>query len=142
MWLLESERTNASFTDIIDYGRAYFGTTDFYEIGRQLVSRLQAEGTYHVYEEIEAPLMEVLAHMHTNGILLDTQYLASLSKTMHVELLALESRIHEAAGEEFNINSPKQLGDILFDTLGLKPKQQKKTAGGTTFHQRIRSSKK
>ncbi len=130
LWLLESERTNASYADIVDYGRAYFNTGDFYEISRQLATRLQSQGTYHVYDSIEAPLMEVLAKMHQWGILLDVPYLESLSKTMHVELEALEKRIHDTAGVVFNINSPKQLGDILFDTLGLKPKNQKKTAGG------------
>jgi DNA polymerase-1 len=130
LWLLESERTNASYADIVDYGRAYFGVTDFYEISRCLVERLRSEGTYHVYETIEAPLMSVLQKMHEDGILLDVPYLGTLSKIMHTELTELEERIYRAAGVTFNINSPKQLGDVLFDTLGLKPKQQKKTAGG------------
>jgi DNA polymerase-1 len=68
--------------------------------------------------------------MHEVGISLDVPYLKSLSVKMHAELKKLEVSIYEAAGVTFNINSPKQLGDILFDTLGLKPKQQKKTAGG------------
>jgi DNA polymerase-1 len=83
-----------------------------------------------VYEEIEAPLVPVLAYMHTVGIALDVPYLDSLSKVMHAELTKLETTIYEAAGLTFNINSPKQMGDVLFDTLGLKPKSQKKTAGG------------
>ena len=49
---------------------------------------------------------------------------------MHVELDQLEKKIHAQAGKEFNINSPKQLGDILYDTLGLKPKNQKRTSTG------------
>ncbi len=130
LWLLESERTNASLADIIDYGRAYFGTTDISAITTALETRLQKEGTWSVYQTIEMPLIPVLAHMHENGIKLDTVYLKELSKTMHKELTALEAAIYADAGMTFNINSPKQLGDILFDTLGLKPKQQKKTAGG------------
>jgi DNA polymerase I len=130
LWLLQSERTNASVTDIIDYGRAYLGTTDLVAIRLRLEELLRAEGTWAVFEKIEAPLVPVLDHMHENGILLDVSYLANLSTTMHHELTALETAIYAAAGETFNINSPKQLGVILFDVLGLKPKQQKKTAGG------------
>jgi DNA polymerase-1 len=130
LWLLESERTNASLSDIIDYGRAYFGTTDLPTIIDKLEERLQADGVFPVYQDIEVPLIPVLAHMHENGILLDVPYLKTLSITMHDELGKLETAIYEQAGQTFNINSPKQLGDILFDTLGLKPKNQKKTAGG------------
>ena len=74
--------------------------------------------------------MPVLAHINNTGITLDTDYLASLSKTMHTELRGLETKIYKHAGREFNINSPKQMGEVLFDELGLKPKNQKKTAGG------------
>lgn len=130
LWLLESERTNASLSDIVDYGRAYLGTTEPTAIETALEARLKSEGTWRVYEEIEAPLVPVLAYMHEVGISLDVPYLKTLSVTMHKELAILETAIYEAAGQTFNINSPKQLGDILFDTLGLKPKQQKKTAGG------------
>ncbi len=130
LWLLESERTNASLADIIDYGRAYFLTSNIDEITTTLESRLRDEGTWSVYESIESPLRAVLTHMHENGILLDVAYLKQLSEVMHRELAELETNIYTAAGVTFNVNSPKQLGDILFDTLGLKPKQQKKTAGG------------
>lgn len=130
LWLLESERTNASLEDIIDYGRAYLQTTDPAAIEQALEARLRAEGTWQVYEDIEAPLVPVLASMHRVGIMLDVPYLNSLSAVMHTELTKLEVAIYDAAGATFNINSPKQLGDVLFDTLGLKPKLQKKTAGG------------
>lgn len=130
LWLLESERTNPSYEDIIDYGRAYFSTTDFATIATQLEARLREANLMEIFTTIEVPLMAVLEEVNQTGILLDTAYLQELSVAMHRELADLESRIHAHAGEAFNINSPKQLGDILFDTLGLKPKQQKKTAGG------------
>lgn len=131
LWLLESERTNASYTDIIDYGRSYFETADFGEIKKRLESAVMAEPDLaSVYTQIEEPLMLVLSHINATGITLDTAYLAGLSKTMHAELTELETKIYKHAGREFNINSPKQMGEILFDELGLKPKNQKKTAGG------------
>ncbi len=131
LWLLESERTNASYADIIEYGQSYFETADFTQITQKLEERVMAEpGLASVYTTIELPLMEVLKHINATGITLDTAYLASLSKTMHAELTTLEQKIYQHAGREFNINSPKQMGEVLFDEMGLKPKNQKKTAGG------------
>ena len=131
LWLLESERTNATVVDIIEYGRAYFGTLDFTSTRERLLEEVEKTGQLKaVYEQIERPLLEVVAHLSQTGITLDVPYLKTLSTTMHAELTKLEATIYECAGTTFNINSPKQLGDILFDTLGLKPKHQKKTAGG------------
>lgn len=130
LWLLESDRANASYEDIIDYGRSYYDITDFAKIVDRLKADIKEQGLQKLYEEIEVPLMEVLAYMHKVGIKLDTAYLKKLSVTMHKELEGLQKNIYKLAGTEFNINSPKQMGDILYDTLGLKPKQQKKTAGG------------
>jgi DNA polymerase-1 len=131
LWLLESERTNASYVDIIDYGRSYFETADFNQITQKLEDLvMHDEGLASVYVTIEQPLMQVIEHINATGITLDVSYLATLSKTMHTELTTLEGKIYRHAGHEFNINSPKQLGDVLFDELGLKPKNQKKTAGG------------
>lgn len=130
LWLLESDRANATFDDIIDYGRSYFDTTDFAEIIHKFEAALKDQELFNLYEQVELPLMEVLASMHAIGIKLDTKYLKTLSVAMHTELESLQKKIYSLAGTEFNINSPKQMGDILYDTLGLKPKQQKKTAGG------------
>ena len=126
LWLLESERTNASLSDILDYGRAYYNLSDFPSINKKIEEEIKKEpNLLSVYEEIELPLREVLAYVNKNGITLDVAYLATLSKEMNGELEQLRSGIYEASGEEFNINSPKQLGVILFEKLGLKPKNQK-----------------
>jgi len=130
IWLLQSDRTNPSYDDIIDYGRSYFETTDFEEITKKLEEVLKKHKMYHIFEEIEEPLIEVLEYMHEVGVKLDTTYLKNLSKKLHKELSALEKDIYAHAGVEFNINSPKQMGDVLFDTLDLKPKNAKKTATG------------
>lgn len=130
LWLLESDRTNPTVTDIIDYGRAVFGTTDWSEIVKQLERELKKYELWEIFESIERPLIPVIARVNSAGIKLDTAYLSRLSKTFHKELAKLEKEIHRLAGESFNINSPKQLGVVIFEKLGLKTKRQKKTAGG------------
>ncbi len=130
LWLLESDRTNSSFEDIIDYGRSYFGLTDFKEILQRLEEEAKNTGVYSVFEEIEKPLIPVIKSVNETGVILDKDYLKKLSVKLHKELDKLEKSIWKAAGEEFNINSPKQMGDVLYDKLGLKPKNAKKTSGG------------
>ena len=130
LWLLESDRTNATYDDIIDYGRSYFETIDFKEIAKKLEEKLKDKELTEVYEDIELPLTEVVSYMNDVGVTLDTKYLKTLSTKMHKELSSLEKSIYKHATFEFNINSPKQVGDVLFDTLELKPKNQKKTSGG------------
>ena len=130
LWLIESDRTTQSYDDIIDYGRSYFNTTDFNEIVAHLTKALADQSLTSLYESIEVPLLSTLRYLNGVGIALDIAYLQELSEVMHKELSELESRIYAHAGVTFNINSPKQMGDVLYDTLGLKPKNQKKTAGG------------
>ncbi|MBP6924285.1 MAG: hypothetical protein KBC62_03045 [Candidatus Pacebacteria bacterium] len=130
LWLLESERTNASYDDIVDYGRSFLKVNGFTETVKVLRERVKTEGLEHIFTDIEQPLISVIEDMQSDGITLDVPYLGELSKTLHKELQKLEKSIYKHAGVEFNINSPKQLGDILFDTLGLKIKNAKKTAGG------------
>ncbi len=74
--------------------------------------------------------MPVLRMMEQRGVLVDKAFLKDLSKTYTKELNKIAERIYKAAGGEFNVNSPKQLGEVLFDKLGLTPEKQKKTAGG------------
>ncbi|MCP4202258.1 MAG: DNA polymerase I [bacterium] len=71
-----------------------------------------------VYERIGAPLISVLVRMEEHGILLDTGFLRAMSSEMAKELTSLESQIYEIAGDKFNINSPRQLGEIMFERLG------------------------
>ena len=84
-----------------------------------------------VFEEIEQPLMPILAEMEYEGINLDDKALKEYSEELEGRLVVLEKEIYEMAGEEFNVNSPKQLGEIMFDKLGLgKGPKQKKTKTG------------
>ena len=83
-----------------------------------------------LYRNIELALIPVLAHMEQNGIKVDCDYLKAFSKKLSDELNILEGKIYELTGQNFNINSPKQLGAILFDNLKLSPKGIKKTVHG------------
>ena len=94
------------------------------------ITELKKENLFRLYEELELPLITIIERAQTKGILVDVSYLAKLGKEYHSKLTRAESAIYEYAGEVFNINSPKQLGVILFDTLGLKVKGLKKTEGG------------
>ncbi len=87
-------------------------------LATDLETDLAASGLEAVYREIEEPLVPVLVKMEETGILLDVPYLNGMSSELGEELGELESQIFELAGEEFNINSPQQLGVILFEKLG------------------------
>ncbi|MGB7408366.1 MAG: DNA polymerase I [Pontixanthobacter sp.] len=85
-----------------------------------LKPRLAIEGGTRIYERVDRPLVPVVAMMERNGIKVERARLAKLSEEFATEMGKLESAIHEEAGQEFTIGSPKQLGDILFDKLGYK----------------------
>ena len=91
---------------------------------------LERVGTKKLFDEIEIPLVQVLADMEREGIRLDVDYLKNMSADMAVEIKALEQKIYDEAGEIFNLASPKQLGDILFEKLKIGGTKQKKTKTG------------
>ena len=91
---------------------------------------LDKTATKKLFDEIEIPLVSVLAAMEIEGIRLDVPFLKSLSQELDTDIKALEATIYEIAGEKFNLASPKQLGDILFDKLKLGGAKQKKTKTG------------
>jgi DNA polymerase-1 len=91
---------------------------------------LEKVGTKKLFDEIEIPLVPVLADMEKEGIRLDVEFLKSMSVEMQKEIDAFEQQIYETAGEKFNLASPKQLGDILFDKLKIGGTKQKKTKTG------------
>jgi len=95
-------------------------------LDRPMIERLGAEGLLPVYESMEMPLVEVLADLERAGVKVDTRLLAAMSRDMEAQLAALTKEIHRLAKGEFNINSPPQLREVLFDRLGLQ--RGKKTA--------------
>ena len=92
-----------------------------------LEPKLKDAGVVDLFYQIEMPLVRVLAEMEMNGVLIDTNSLKETSELFTMRLTELEHRIYELAGEEFNIASPKQVGDILFGKLQIieKPKKTK-----------------
>ncbi len=87
---------------------------------QQLRPRLAEEGGTKIYERTDRPLIPVVARMEREGVKVDRASLAKLSEEFSTEIAKLEGEIHNLAGTPFTIGSPKQLGDVLFDTLGYK----------------------
>jgi DNA polymerase-1 len=101
-----------------------------FQLKEIFTSELDKTGTKKLFEEIEIPLVKVLADMEKEGIRVDVDFLKSLSKTLDDDIKILEANIFETAGEKFNLASPKQLGDVLFDKLKIGGVKQKKTKTG------------
>lgn len=94
-----------------------------------LAPLLHERGQEKVFYEIEAPLLPVLIDMEAEGIRIDAVALADFSRQLEKQMAALESRVHQLAAEPFNLNSPKQLGEVLFDKLKLADKAKKTRTG-------------
>lgn len=94
-----------------------------------LLPKLKECGAEQLFYEIEMPLMPVLAEMELNGIRIDTESLAETSSILTSRMRQLETQIYEAAGEEFNIASPKQVGEILFGKMKIVDKPKKTKTG-------------
>lgn len=93
-----------------------------------LAKELEKEGARKVYDAIDLPLVGVLACMERTGAALDVDHLKALNESTGAEVDRLRAAIYASAGHEFNVDSPKQLSEVLFDELGLTPK--KKTRSG------------
>ena len=94
--------------------------------------RLHVEKVTKVYETLERPLIPVLAKMEMEGILVDRDRLSRMSNSFAQKMAGLEAEIHELAGQEFNVGSPKQLGEILFDKMELPGGKKGKTGAYST----------
>lgn len=93
--------------------------------------KIKENGQEKLYQEVELPLVTVLAHLEINGFLVDDNQLKKFADKLGEKIDALTNEIYMLAGEEFNINSPKQLGVILFEKLELKPVKKTKTGYAT-----------
>nr|WP_297913840.1 DNA polymerase I [uncultured Allomuricauda sp.] len=100
-----------------------------YQLAQHFRPELSEAKTDTLFEEIEVPLLRVLADMESEGINLDEDYLKNLSVALDSDIKTLETKIYEQAGEQFNIASPKQLGEILFGKMKLVEKPKKTKTG-------------
>jgi DNA polymerase-1 len=90
-----------------------------FQLKELLEKRLRESETFDLFENIEMPLVAVLMEMEKNGVKLDTEFLQKMSDEIGKDLSALEKNIYEIAGETFNLNSPQQLGTVLFEKMGI-----------------------
>ena len=97
-----------------------------------LSPRISQEQMATVYERIERPLIPIIKDMEVTGVRVDQQLLFKLGQEFSDDMQKLERKIYESAGQSFNVGSPKQLGEILFDKLGLPAPKKTKTGGYTT----------
>jgi len=126
-WLLNSERTDPDIDEVSHYK----GSSSFEEAFKLLESDIKKQNLTYVYENIEIPIIPIIKDMEDRGILVDIPYLKKLSEEYHKDLDIIEKDIQKLAGKDFNINSPKQISDVLFSTLNLSTKGIKKSAGGS-----------
>ena len=99
------------------------------QLAQHFRPELKEAKTEDLFNDIEIPLLHVLADMELEGINLDEQFLNSLSEDLNNDIASLEKKIYEAADQEFNIGSPKQLGEVLFDKMKLVDKPKKTKTG-------------
>ena len=126
LWLLRSDAPSPSLEDMLEFS----GKSTFAEAREDILAEVKRQHLDGVYHDIELPLIPILARAKEIGILLDLPYLTHLGIDYHQQLQGIEEKIYALAEERFNLNSPKQLGDVLFDKLELKAKGLRKTAGG------------
>lgn len=126
LWVLRSDKTNPTLEDILQFAN----TDSFADARKKIHACIKEQKLEKIYEDIEKPLIPITDLMRVRGIEIDVPYLKTLSKEYHKELVRLEKKIYTHAGAEFNISSPKQLGEILFEKMGLTVKNQKKTGTG------------
>lgn len=131
MWLLDSEKNDFDAEDVLSYTR----TKTIADAQKVLEQSIQEQGLEFVYRNIELPIVPILARMQEHGVLIDSEFLKKFSQELHEHLSKCEQKIYTHVGHEFNINSPKQLGEILFGEMMIhstvKGFKIKKTASGT-----------
>ncbi|MCH8888941.1 hypothetical protein IID26_00760 [Patescibacteria group bacterium] len=126
LWVLRSDISLPEHDDILQFTRK----KDILEARSYIFQELKKNKTFSVYEKIELPLIPIIEEMEKKGIKLDLKYIKKLSKEYHSKVSKIEGRIYKYAGEKFNINSPRQLGNILFEKMDLSIKNHKKTSTG------------
>ncbi|MES2224810.1 MAG: DNA polymerase [Patescibacteria group bacterium] len=128
LWVLSSEQTNPTYEMILERARKKT-LAEAYEVIRQELERREL---LPLFEKIEEPLVPIITEMESYGIMIDQDYFRTLQTRMKEQLEGIEKSITEQTGVAINLNSPKQLSELLFVTLGLKPKGKQKASGAYT----------
>lgn len=128
LWVLYSENSNPGYEAILE--RTHKKTLA--EAYDALLAELTKRGLDSVYEKIELPLLPIIAQMEQYGIGIDRQYFETLREKMKEQLASIEIKMQKITGTTINLNSPKQLSELLFTTLGLKAKGKRKASGSFT----------
>lgn len=126
LWILNSDISNPKLEDIL-----LFAKTSSFKTAREFIFKKLNENQklLKVFQEIEKPIMPIVSEMEKCGILIDQKYFKNLSKEYHEELDKLTKKIYKMAGVEFNINSPKQLAEVLFEKMGMKTNKKRGASG-------------
>lgn len=117
-------------TEVADYACEDADIT--FQLYELLSGKLDEDELSEIAEMVDFPLMQVLGGMELNGIALDTEMLEEFSRQLNEDLISVESKIFEETGVEFNLNSPQQLGEVLFEKMGLPAKKKTKTGQYST----------
>ena len=134
--LIGTGKSQILFSDVDIAKAAEYSCEDAdatWRVASILCPRIDKEGLGDLFRNVELPLIPVLADMELAGVRVDTAYLQELSEDFGKMLQETETQIYEIAGESFNINSPKQLAEILFERLGLKSVKKTKTGLSTSL---------
>jgi DNA polymerase-1 len=126
LWIIDSEKTNATLEDLLEWS----GKKTFPEAREIVLRGLDVGRLRRVYEDIELPLIPIVERMQARGVRVDVPHLERLSEEYHKLQEAIQKEIFREAGVEFNLNSPKQLAEVLFDRMHLVARGLKKTEGG------------
>ena len=132
--VLGKGRTKKTFASLPDQERATFAARQaeiFFRARKVMDEKLKENEQVSLFYDMEMPLIYVLADMEKHGIKVDKEALLAYQKLLDESLSGMTEEIYELAGEEFNINSPKQLGVILFEKLGMKGGKKTKTGYST-----------
>lgn len=126
LWILDSDITNPKMEDVLNFARA----KNFKEAKDVIFEKLKKEeNLFKVYEEIEKPIIKIVKKMEEKGVLIDQKYFEKLSSEYKKELDSLTKKIYEISGTEFNINSPKQLSEVLFEKMRIKTNKKRNQSG-------------
>lgn len=132
--LIGSGRNQKSFAEVDIESAARYSGDDAavtFRLREIFGDRIREEGLEGLFHDLEMPLLCVLMDVEMRGVCLDTVLLGELSENFAGRIAEIEKKIYASAGEEFNINSPKQLGSILFEKLGLPTRRKTKTGYST-----------